>query len=144
MVLRLRVDCTHEYELYIHRTIVRVRYVGCVGYVGNFANRKQYVGYVGYVGHSTNRKHQQVAGSDLPEGGWGVGSLCARPTCCHPTFQHVSPDGGLINIMPFPQKLPIYQQYKYTHGSDLSATKPISTSTGSMVLNQFPGGWASP
>ena len=28
----------------------------------------------------------------------------------HSTFQHVSPDGSLNNIIPFPQKLPIYQQ----------------------------------
>ena len=27
----------------------------------------------------------------------------------HSTFQHVSPDGSLNNIIPFPQKLPIYQ-----------------------------------
>ena len=29
----------------------------------------------------------------------------------HSTFQHVSPDGSLNNTIPFPQKLPIYQQY---------------------------------
>ena len=27
----------------------------------------------------------------------------------HSTFQHVSPDGSLNSIIPFPQKLPIYQ-----------------------------------
>ena len=66
---------------------------------------------------------------DLSAGGLGVGSLCARPTCCHSTFQHVSPDGGLINIIPFPQKLPIYQQssscssnHHNAHGKMIHAT----------------------
>ena len=45
----------------------------------------------------------------------------------HSTFQHVSPDGGLINIIPFPHKLPVYQHARGCHAVFCSTSSSCQT-----------------
>ena len=61
----------------------------------------------------------------------------------HSTFQHVSPGGSLNNIIPFPQKLPIYQHCDGVLGgvelmsqAQISADQASSSTKQMMVIKE--------